>query len=194
MKTFRLGLSLLALLLASALSAGSALAQSDIDRCENKTRQVPDDQRIAACSALINSGQYRGKDLSWIYSNRGVSYERMRQVDNAIADYSEAIRLDPDYPSAYYNRGCLYLDRAQFDPAIADFTKAMSLAAPSGIHSKGQALSTNQVRADYYEARGSAWRGKGDMTRAVADFKEAVRLDPGHQLANKALRELGISR
>ena len=39
------------------------------------------------------------------YYNRGFAYEEKGEHDQAIADYTEAIRLKPDYAEAYYNRG-----------------------------------------------------------------------------------------
>src|ERR1700750_139589 len=47
------------------------------------------------------------------------------EYDNAVADYSEAIRLKSDYPSAFNNRGATYDQLKQYDKAIADFTEAI---------------------------------------------------------------------
>jgi tetratricopeptide (TPR) repeat protein len=37
--------------------------------------------------------------------NRGNAYYRKRDYDRAIADYTKAIELDPNYANAYTNRG-----------------------------------------------------------------------------------------
>ena len=34
-----------------------------------------------------------------------------------------------------------------------------------------------------YNNRGDAWHHKGDLARAIADFSEAIRIDPGYALA-----------
>ena len=47
--------------------------------------------------------------------------------DRAIADYDEAIRLDPRYAVAYYNRGVAYCDKGDYDRAIADYNEAIRL-------------------------------------------------------------------
>ncbi len=41
--------------------------------------------------------------------------------DRAIADFTEAIRLDPKLGSAFSNRGLAYEKKGGFDRAIADF-------------------------------------------------------------------------
>ena len=38
------------------------------------------------------------------YYNRASAREEKRDLDGAIKDYDEAIRLKPDYAEAYYNR------------------------------------------------------------------------------------------
>jgi tetratricopeptide (TPR) repeat protein len=60
------------------------------------------------------------------YLNRGMAYERISNMQQAIADYSKAIELAPDYAKAYYVRGTLlwYLDD---DTSISDLMKAAEL-------------------------------------------------------------------
>jgi tetratricopeptide (TPR) repeat protein len=47
--------------------------------------------------------------------------------DEAIKDYTEAIRLDPKLAAAYYNRGKIYDNKGMHDEAQADFEKSNSL-------------------------------------------------------------------
>ena len=59
----------------------------------------------------------------------------MKEYDKAIADYTEAIRLEPAQPAAYFNRGNARLEKKEYDKAIADYTEAIRLepAATHGI-------------------------------------------------------------
>ena len=65
-------------------------------------------------------------------------------LDKAVADFSEAIRLNPGDPFAYVNRGCAYGEKGDFDKAIADSTEAIrhypGFAAPlePGLGLRGQ--------------------------------------------------------
>jgi len=47
--------------------------------------------------------------------------------DRAIADYSEAIRLDPKHAIAYCNRGDGYRSIYDYGRAIADYDEAIRL-------------------------------------------------------------------
>jgi len=60
------------------------------------------------------------------YLSRGMAHERINHMQQAIADYSKAIELAPDYAKAYYARGTLlwYLDD---ETSIRDLSKAAEL-------------------------------------------------------------------
>ncbi len=60
------------------------------------------------------------------YLNRGMAYERVNNMRQAISDYSKAIELAPDYGKAYYVRGTLlwYLDD---ETSIRDLRRAAEL-------------------------------------------------------------------
>jgi tetratricopeptide (TPR) repeat protein len=80
-----------------------------------------------------------------------------------IADYSEAIRLDPTYVCAYINRGLARRGREELEGAISDYTEAIRL---------------DPTYALAYVNRGFARRAKGDLAGAMHDSNEAIRLDP----------------
>jgi tetratricopeptide (TPR) repeat protein len=88
--------------------------------------------------------------------------------DPVMADYDEAIRLDPSYASAFFNRGYAWEKKGDLDRAIADYDEAIR-------------LDPSYVLAYFF--RGSAWHWKGDLNRAIADYDEAIRLDPSYASA-----------
>ncbi len=83
--------------------------------------------------------------------------------DKAIADYTEAIRLDPTSAHAYLFRGQAHSGNKDYDEAIVDFTAAIRL---------------NPKIAVAYQCRGEVWGVKDEPGNAIADFTEAIRLDP----------------
>lgn len=62
-----------------------------------------------------------------MYSNRGLAYVRIDNVERAVADFADAIRLNPKCALAYNNRGYLYLMQGQYEFALADLKKAVQL-------------------------------------------------------------------
>ena len=125
--------------------------------------KLSDDLAVAGCSRAIDSHQYTGRSLARLYARRGGAYQAKGDLDRAIADFNESMRVDPTYPAAYNNRGSAWYHRGELDRAIADFDQAIR-------------LDSNYEYA--YVNRGSAWGAKGDLDRAIADFNQAIRLDP----------------
>ena len=87
---------------------------------------------------------------------------------HALADLSEAIRLDPADPTAFMDRASVHYGRFDFAQAVRDATTAIRLAPVAG---------------DAYLARGEALVAGGDMGRGMADFAEAIRLRPDQAAA-----------
>jgi tetratricopeptide (TPR) repeat protein/uncharacterized RDD family membrane protein YckC len=98
------------------------------------------------------------------YNNRGVAYYHAGELDRAVADLDEAIRLNPRLARAYSNRGLAYDDKGDPERAITDYNEAIRLDPKLAIA---------------YSNRASVYDDKGDYARAIADYNEAIRLDPG---------------
>ncbi len=82
-----------------------------------------------------------------------------------MKDYTEAIRLKPDYAEAYISRGKARAAKGDLDGAVKDCTEAIRL------------------KPDYAEAynnRGNARAEKGNFDGALKDFAEAIRLKPDY--------------
>jgi Flp pilus assembly protein TadD len=57
----------------------------------------------------------------------GITYSTNGQLDWAITDFTESIRLNPKDAKAYYNRGVIYGKKGEPDKAEADYAKAKEL-------------------------------------------------------------------
>ncbi len=98
-------------------------AADDWDTCGKQSGDVA----IAACSRAIASGKFRGEELAAIYVSRGVEYKNKHGLDRAIADYDQAIRLDPKNASWYFHRGLSNLYAGALPKALADLNQASEL-------------------------------------------------------------------
>jgi len=66
----------------AAFAEPSARAQTQqlIDICANKGNALSPDQRIEACSALVQGGRVFGMGLSWAYENLCSAYGDKRET------------------------------------------------------------------------------------------------------------------
>ena len=79
-------------------------------------------------------------------NDSGSAYANKGQYDRAIADFDEAIKLDPEYALSFYNRGCAYAMKGQHDRAIADYDEAIRSAIQAGTSDKGHARAATPNR------------------------------------------------
>ena len=95
------------------------------------------------------------------YLQRGIEAHQERDLDNAIRDYSNVIRLNPTdsifTAFAYTNRGVIYSDQGNLDQAIADYDRAIELDPSFGMA--------------YYN-RGKVYGQQGNLDQAIADYEE----------------------
>jgi len=61
------------------------------------------------------------------YRERGISAYRAGDLPGAIADFDQAIRLDPNFAGTYINRGIILYRMGELDRAFADVTQAMRI-------------------------------------------------------------------
>jgi Tfp pilus assembly protein PilF len=69
----------------------------------------------------INKKFYQG------YVSRGVIHAENKLYSTAIADFSTALLLAPDYAEAHNNRGFAYLIRGKYPEALVDLENAKKL-------------------------------------------------------------------
>ncbi|WP_437202695.1 tetratricopeptide repeat protein [Planctomicrobium sp. SH664] len=61
------------------------------------------------------------------YSVRGLIYNTTNEFDKAIADYTEAIKLEPKVAAFLHDRGFAWEQKRQYDKALADYEAAFRL-------------------------------------------------------------------
>lgn len=182
----------------AVMLSGAALAQSptqDAQKCSEGTGLV--DDTLAACTRAIDSKQYSGRNLSILLNSRGISWREKGNDGQAMVDFDEAIRRDPENAIVHSSRGNLHGDMGDNDRAIADYNTAIKLNPKLALAYSNRAVSWMQKgesdRAladldaaiklspdmlDAWNNRGFVWRMKGDPHRAILDFSQVIKLDP----------------
>jgi tetratricopeptide (TPR) repeat protein len=145
----------------------------------------------------------RCEATAWI--NRGLVYKRKGNLNQSIADFTDAIKCLPgngptvstntvdaagkpfgaqyykamsqstQLADAYYQRGLVYLDKGS---KIREQAIPMYNAAISDFN---DAIRINPTAAAHYVGRASTYMYKEMFREAIADFSEALRLSPGDE-------------
>lgn len=113
------------------------------------------------------------------YSNRGNVFLEQGRDDLALADYNQAIAINPKAAKAYSNRGRIYAQHGQYDKAIEDFSRAIALdtALPEALINRALA---HQAKNDIPSARRDALEAKRLGAKLPEeDFKRLEMENPG---------------
>jgi len=121
----------------------------------------PHPAETARVNALVKSGNQKMHDGDF---------------DGAIADFTEAIKIDkvfPDYVQGgpYLNRGLALEKKGDLDAALADFNKAIK-------------LQSNNVYA--YQNRAGLHEKRKEVDEAIADYSKAIKLNSKFPFAYRA--------
>jgi tetratricopeptide (TPR) repeat protein len=84
-------------------------------------------------------------------------------LQGAIAQFTDAVKIWPQYADAYVGRGKAEVAFGKTDLAMADFGKAISL---------------DPTLERPYTYRGMLWRSRGDLAMALQDLTESIRIQP----------------
>lgn len=115
----------------------------------------------------------------------------------AIAEFTEAIRLDPHLWKAFHGRGEAHYLLDEEEEALADYTQALHLNPRSSDSFQGRAacfitltnyqqaladasnaIALNPMDQSAYYWRGLAHRGLGDPDKAIKDFSRSIEIAP----------------
>jgi tetratricopeptide (TPR) repeat protein len=139
------------------------------------------------------------KAAAAIYSWRADAYIHKGELDKAMSDANESIRLNPRDYRGYLERGIVYRRTGRLDKAIGDYDttihfnpnfarayydRAVAYGLKGDYH---QAIrdETEAIRRgnpidqpDFYYNRGVSYESIGTLDKALADYNKAIHLAP----------------
>jgi Flp pilus assembly protein TadD len=173
-------------------------------------------QTWTRCSVWKNSGTLWADTvrkfphrIDIAYNYLGLARAAEGKLDEAIADYHEAIRLRSDYSAAYNNLGAALVAQGRLEEAAPQYRQALWLAdnlvevqdslgralAAQGKRKEAashyrEALRLGQENSRLHYNLAAALVGQGKLEEAISHFRACVRLDPNF---NDAYNNLGVA-
>ncbi|MEX0965282.1 MAG: tetratricopeptide repeat protein [Pseudohongiellaceae bacterium] len=137
--------------------------------------------------------------LAEAYTNLGVALQQRGEVDAAIDNYQQAVKLKPDYTQVYYTMGLALRNKGALKASIDCYQQAVNntpndvdslnnLGAAlqhsgeidSAIDCYEQALKIDPACSEVYNNMGVALQVKGDLAAAIGSFTQALKIKPNY--------------
>lgn len=155
---------------------GSSSARLCFEAADSPMHPSVRDMRF--CDEALAEGVLSQHDTVATYVNRGILKLRRDQVDTAIADFDEAIALDPRQPEAYLNKGSALIRLNNPGEAVRLFTVALE-------------YHTRRPEIAHY-GRAIAHETMGNVRAAYNDYRRASELDPDWDDPQTELRRFRV--
>lgn len=121
---------------------------------------------IKGCTALIQSISETRNNLAIAHSLRGITYSDNGDFDRAIADYEQALKLNPELASA--------LNSLAWD--LATMPAADRRDGPRAVQLAERALALNGREAGFFDSAAAAYAETGRFADAVRAQKKGIEL------------------
>ncbi len=158
------------LVLDNKLVTGAELASVEMRMGQALRNNRQQDEAILAYGRSISA-----QPTSEAYNQRGIAYYDKKDWDRAIADYTEAIRLDPRNAEALNNRAWTKYIAGRPSDALTDADAALRIA---------------RDKAYIWDTRGHINEALGQKQSAISDYRKAIELDPNLKSSRDNLERL----
>lgn len=136
---------------------------------------------------------------------KGIDYGRHDKYDEAITEFDNAIKINPNSANTYYDRGVIYDKKGDLDQAILDFSKAIEIDpnltdayynrgfdyykrgdSEKAISDYNKVIELSPNSVDAYYGRGLVYSKTGNLEQAISDYDKAIEIRPNFALAYDA--------
>lgn len=212
----RLGLaSCIAMLLLSCLALpvlaqappkkedGSPLLKQAYDLSQKAEDEAGYNKVLELCQQGLATGvpaesvKYARDLMSWAHNRRGQVRLEANDLQAALNEFEQALKLDPTRWRALHNRGYCRAATGDLKGALEDFDRTIALnpkyskayfnraeiycadnKLELAVRDYSEALRVNPSDAEAYNLRGHAYYRLRDFGRAQNDYNQSLRIDP----------------
>ena len=149
-----------------------------------------------------------------LYDLRGATNAKLKNFDEAINIFKQALKMNPNHLEAYLNIGNVLQEKGELDAAIDSYKQALKLKSDyaevhynmgialkkkgdldAAIFSNKQVIKIVPDHVEAFNNMGNALQAKEDIDGAISSYKKALKINPNHAEANynigNALKEKG---
>jgi len=106
------------------------------------------------------------------YALRAVAYRKIKSFDLSVADFNEAIRINPTEPDLRTEKGVSLFHQKNIKLALVEMNKAVELDPENPYRYSSRAYIKDALK---------------DVQGAIEDYQEAIKLDPKDAIAHNNL-------
>jgi tetratricopeptide (TPR) repeat protein len=132
------------------------------------------------CSTALGEEALTLRNRAGTHVNRGVILMNRRDLEGAMRDFDQAVRLAPALGEAHFNRGSAQIAMGRWSEGLADIDQGLKLGM-------------RQPERAYYN-RAIAREELNDTRGAYLDYQEAARLKPDWELPRLELARFTVQR
>ncbi len=144
----------------------------------------------------------KSPDNPIVHGGLGLAYQERGFLDEAIREFTAAIRLGPNMAKNHYNIGRAYEEKGLFKNAVDAYKKAVELnpeytdayfnlanlymrlqLRKDAIDSYRRVIELDPADLEAYNNLGVAFAMQGEIDRAVGLWEKVLKLDPNNQKA-----------
>jgi tetratricopeptide (TPR) repeat protein len=133
-----------------AREGAEAAKNQDLDKAVELLRKATDQDHKYA------------DELAAVYQRRAYAFATKQKLQEAIQDYSEAIKIQPQDPRIFEQRAAVEMKMRDYDKALADYSELIK-------------LKPTEVR--YLNYRAYIYETKEDLKNSMADTEKVLKID-----------------
>jgi len=134
-----------------------------LSRVEEEKARRPEDESLGYLEAYV----------SWAHLRLGIAFSAQERLEDAISQYSEALKMDPEMAEAYFNLGHAYRRQGKLSEAIEHYSRALEL---------------DPEFAEAHYSLGNIMLEREEFEKAIIYYRKALELRPDWSQASGALQ------